>query len=106
MRLATCELRMNLPRALAGFTPIICSVRIADEPVDEPVLGVGGGEPCRCGGGTEARRIAAASAGGGLGVAAGRATAAAAGAPAGAVARRRGSFAICRSRALPPCGRG
>jgi len=62
MRFATCELRMNLPLARAGFTPIICSVRIADDPVDDPVLGVGGGEPWRWGGGIEASRIAAASA--------------------------------------------
>src|SRR5437879_5386638 len=45
MRLAACELRMNRPRARAGLTPIICSVRIADEPLDEPVLGAGGGAP-------------------------------------------------------------
>src|SRR6266849_5168937 len=63
IRLATCELRMNRPRALAGFTPIICKVRIADEAVDEPVLGVGGGDPCRWGGGAEIMRMAAVSAG-------------------------------------------
>src|ERR1700687_629292 len=63
-RLATCELRMNRPRARAGLTPIICSVRMADEPLDEPVLG--GGEPCIGGGGGAVHLLAARSAGGGV----------------------------------------
>src|SRR5713101_5942305 len=84
MRLATCELRMNRPRALAGFTPIICSVRIADEPLEEPVLGVGGGEPWMCGG-AAISRIAAVSAGCELAACAatGRGAAVAAGPPTG-----------------------
>src|ERR1700694_492533 len=65
MRLGTCELRMNRPRARAGLTPIICRVRMADEPLDEPVLG--GGEPCIGGGGAAINLIAAVSAGCGLG---------------------------------------
>jgi hypothetical protein len=46
------------------LTPIICSVRIADEPPEDPVLGVGGGDPCMGAGGvTNIILVAAASAG-------------------------------------------
>src|SRR6266852_8169412 len=101
MRLATCELRMNRPRALAGFTPIICSVRMAEEPLEEPVLG--GGEPCR-GGGAAINLIAAVSAGCWLAACGrgGRVTPAATGAP--AAARRCGSLAIEASSSLTLCG--
>src|SRR5437879_8458659 len=100
MRLATCEFRMNRPRARAGFTPIICRVRIADEPPEEPVLGVGGGDPCIGAGGGAIIRVAAASGGCGAGggIVAGRPAPAATGAP--VAARRCGSLAICESRSL------
>src|SRR6202158_5705403 len=61
MRLATCELRMNRPRARAGLTPILCSVRVAHEPLGERVLG--GGDACSGGGGAAINLIAAVSAG-------------------------------------------
>src|SRR5438067_13760386 len=100
MRLATWELRMNRPRARAGLTPIICSVRIADEPPEEPVLGVGGGEPCMgAGGAATIIRVAAASAGwGGDGGAVAARAPAATGTP--VAARLCGSLAICPSRSF------
>src|SRR6202521_937428 len=88
---------MNLPLALEGLTPIISSVLNADA---EPVLGVGGGDPC-CMGGAEMILIAAVSAG--CDTAPGRANGTDAGA-AGA-ARRCGSFDICASRSRTVCGR-
>src|SRR5438132_11982807 len=102
MRLATWELRMNRPRARAGLTPIICRVRIADEPPAEPVLGVGGGDPCIGAGGAAIIRVAAASGACGAG---GEAVAVRAPAAAGApvAARRCGSLALCESRSLTDC---
>src|SRR5260370_16118077 len=75
-----------------------------EHPRAEPVLGVGGGEPCTGGGGAEIRRMAAVSAGWGLEpeAAAGRAAPAAADA---AAARLCGNLAICPSRSLTDCGR-
>src|SRR5437899_12976015 len=73
-KLLKCELRMKRPLARAGRTPISSSVRIVEAP---PAVGVGGGEPCRIGGGEAdgMARIEAVS--GALDVAAGRGSTAA-----------------------------